>query len=156
MAFWGTGRPRIQLLREGSTSVQRTVNPPHPTGRSFGWRQEDDNRISPLNRKLIERRFGFRPYLRLIYRKIGSTDLEELLEVVNTSLLIRVIPHVDVDEIVFLAKVTDFVTEHLEDKVNYDSCTIEFTGIDIFPQIPNLDTLYTARLMGNSQAAAII
>ena len=142
MAFWGTSYPKIELIDVEGT-IKHTYNLNSPQSREFDWDEENDNRYNPITGKLIKRLNGYRPFLRLKYIGQISSLIEDLLEINNTSLAIRVTPHVDVSSLNFIAEITDFIPSHYDGLATIDEIEIEFTGKNLWGMIPNLDTLFT-------------
>jgi len=143
-SYWGSGVPIIHLL-DHTGAIDRTVTlgTPEKGGREFYWDLVADPKTNPLTKVLMPRRFGFRAMFRLSYSGAVSETVEDLVDIVNSTLQIKVIPYSNVPGLNFFATVSSFKTAHKDGYVNYDSVEIIFSGIELKPNIPNFDTYYT-------------
>jgi|LAHU01.1.fsa_nt_gb hypothetical protein len=143
-SYWGTGNPLISLMdRTAGYSRDITLGTPEKGGREFYWELVADPKTNPLTRIYMPRRFGFRAVLRLSYSGAISETVEDLVEISNSKLQIKVVPYSSVPALNFLAAVTGFKTSHKDGYVNYDAAEIIFTGLELKENIPNFDIYYT-------------
>ena len=143
-SYWGSGAPKVYLIdNSGGATRTITLGTPDKGGREFYWEIVADPKTNPLTKKLMPRRFGFRPVFRLAYSGPVSETVEDLVEIVNSTWQIKVEPYSSVPGLNFFASVTDFKTAHKDGWVAYDMVEIVFTGIELRPNIPNFDNYYT-------------
>lgn len=143
-SYWGTGNPKIYLMdRTAGYSREITLGTPEKGGREFYWELVADPKTNPLTKVYMPRRFGFRAALRLSYSGAVSETVEDLVEIANSKLQIKVVPYSSVVALNFLAAVTSLKTSHKDGYVNYDAVEIVFTGLELKENIPNFDIYYT-------------
>ena len=143
-SFWGSGNPKIYLMdATGAINREMALGTPEKGGRDFWWALEADPKVNPLTKVHMPRRFGFRPYFRLSYSGPISETVEDLVEIANWTLQIKVVPYSSVTGLNFFAAVQDFKTGHKDGLVAYDTAEILFVGLELKPNIPNFDVYYT-------------
>ena len=144
--YWGIGAPKIQEL-DSNDAVINTFEPDNTNKRNLiPYEMVSDNRVNPIDKRIIQRIFGYRPVFRFFW--IVKRDEFEKMDMLNyianlTSNKLKLYPHKELIHLWYHVYITNVKTGYSRDTTMLNEIEIEFKGA-LVDEIPFYNPIIAA------------